>query len=62
MVRVYRECNGPRRAAKPATARAAGIPLAAQRIPAEKNLLFLLPVFSAPQERAELGDEVSRGF
>jgi hypothetical protein len=62
MVRVYRECNGLMRAAKLATADVADIPLAVQRIPARKNLLFLLPVFSAVQERAELGDEVFRSF
>jgi hypothetical protein len=62
MVRVYRECNGLKRAAKLATADVADNPLAGRWIPAGKNLLFLLPVFSAVQERAELGDEVSRSF
>lgn len=62
MVRVYTECNGPGRAAKPDTAGAADSPFAAQRIPAGKNSLFLLAVFSAVQERAELGDEVFRSF
>jgi hypothetical protein len=59
MVRVYRECNVKRRAAKLAIADPADIPMPIQKIPAAKNISFQLTLLPASQKRAEPGDDVS---